>query len=198
LKTDYVDLLTLSWWNSPPPARILDAALELKARGKVLHLMISSHNRPSFAQAIDNTAYDALMVRYNAAHPGAEQEVFPHLARRRPGVVAFTATRWGSLLNPAFTPPGEMTPTTSDCYRFALSNPNVDVTLAGPKDQTQLDQALVTLEKGPMSEDELQWMRRVGAHVRSSTGRTPMAVADRLAQLFACKPQPPAALPRST
>ena len=196
LKTDYVDLITLSWWNAPPPTRIVDAALELRARGKVRHVMISSHNRPSFSHAIDDAKYNALMVRYNAAHPGAEREVFPHLARRRPGVVAFTATRWGTLLDPALTPSGEPTPTASDCYRFALSNPNVDVSLAGPKDDAQLDEALVTLEKGPMSEDELAWMRRVGASVRDATAKrartSAMGLADRL---FACGSPPPALPP---
>ena len=38
------------------------------------------------------------MIRYNAAHPGAEQDVFPHLAARQPAVVAYTATSWRKLL----------------------------------------------------------------------------------------------------
>ena len=43
---------------------------------------------------------DLLMIRYNAAHPGAEEEIFPYLARRRPAVVAYTATAWRKLLRP--------------------------------------------------------------------------------------------------
>ena len=193
LNTDYVDVLTLSWWNAPPPARIVDAALELKARGKVRHLMLSSHHRPSFEAAIDGDTFDALMVRYNAAHPGAEREVFPHLARRRPGIVSFTATRWGTLLKPELAPRGEATPRASDCYRFGLTNPNVDVSLAGPKDDAQLDEALVALEKGPMSDDELAWMRRVGSHVRAETSKgarvSPMDLVDRATRLFRCAPK---------
>ncbi|MEO6418980.1 MAG: aldo/keto reductase, partial [Polyangiaceae bacterium] len=75
VKTDYVDLLTLGWWNAPPPARIVDAALELQRIGKVKHLMISSHQRPTFGTLIKDPSYGAIMVRYNAAHPGAEREV---------------------------------------------------------------------------------------------------------------------------
>ena len=34
------------------------------------------------------------MIRYNAAHPGAEQDIFPYLAKRRLAIVTYTATRW--------------------------------------------------------------------------------------------------------
>ena len=40
------------------------------------------------------------MARYNAAHRGAEDEVFAHLPSRKPFVLAYTATRWWSLLTP--------------------------------------------------------------------------------------------------
>jgi hypothetical protein len=82
------------------------------------------------------------MVRYNAAHRGAEEEVFPHTAMADPpGVVAYTATRWGALLDPALTPAGEPTPRGSDCYRFALTRSEVDVVIAGPKNGAELDEA---------------------------------------------------------
>ena len=139
LGTDYVDVLGLAWWNGPPPERIVARALALKESGKVRSLMISCHERPTFATFAADARYDALMVRYNAAHPGSEREVFPHVAAapRRPGVVAFTATRWGSLLDPRLTPEGDRTPGASDCYRFALSHPQVDVCLSGPADAAQ-------------------------------------------------------------
>ena len=35
---------------------------------------------------------------YNAAHPGAEMDIFPHYAARRPLTVAYTATSWRKLL----------------------------------------------------------------------------------------------------
>jgi aryl-alcohol dehydrogenase-like predicted oxidoreductase len=194
LRTDHVDLLTLSWWNAEIPRRIVDAALALREKGKVKHLMVSCHHRPTFERFIADPSIDALMVRYNAAHPGAEREVFPHLAGRRPGVVSFTATRWGTLLDPRLTPEGERTPTPSDCYRFALSNPNVDVCLAGPRDAAQLDEALVTLERGPLASDELAWMRRVGAHVRQVTAVrrrfSPIDALDRLVSICGPKQLP--------
>jgi aryl-alcohol dehydrogenase-like predicted oxidoreductase len=128
--------------------------------------MISCHERQMFKAFIGEPVFDAIMVRYNAAHPGAETEVFPYLSQRRVGVVAYTATRWGSLLDARLTPKGEPTPTAADCYRFVLSNPNVDVCLAGPKDAQELEAVFTALDRGPMSEEELAWMKRVGAAVR--------------------------------
>ena len=80
-------------------------------------------------------------------------------------MVTYTTTRWGDLCNPEKTPPGERTPTGTDCYRFAISRPEVDLCLAGPDDVEQMKQALAALEQGPMDEEELAWMRRVGDHI---------------------------------
>ncbi|OYT73887.1 MAG: hypothetical protein CFK52_00600 [Chloracidobacterium sp. CP2_5A] len=166
LDTDYADILLLGWWNDRPPRRILDAAAKLKSAGRARFIMISCHERKMFQAFIGDPTFDAIMVRYNAAHPGAETEVFPRLSRRRVGVVAYTATRWGSLLDPRLTPTGERTPSAADCYRFVLTNSCVDVCLAGPKDAAELEAAFAALDQGPMSDDELAWMKRVGAAVR--------------------------------
>lgn len=170
LRLDHADVLLLGWWNAPPPERIVDAALELREAGKCRALMVSCHHRPTFATFIADPVWGAIMVRYNAAHRGAEGEVFPHLRpggdAPAPGVVAYTATRWGGLLDPRLVPAGERLPRGSDCYRFALTRPEVDVVLAGPRDGEELDEALAALDRGPLSDDELAWMRRVGDGVK--------------------------------
>lgn len=194
LGTDHVDLLGLAWWNASPPARILDAARKLRDSGKVRHILVSMHHRPAFQQIVGDSDYEAIMVRYNAAHPGAEREVFPHLPVARPGVVAFTATRWGALVDPKLTPAGLPTPRASDCYRFALTNPNVDACLSGPKDSAELDEALATFERGPMDDEELAWMRRVGAGVRQATKSSPRGLGMGLLDFFSssrCASRPP-------
>jgi aryl-alcohol dehydrogenase-like predicted oxidoreductase len=187
LNTDYTDLLLLGWWNEPPPRAIVEAAQSIKAAGLARGILISCHHRPTFASYIDDAAYDGIMVRYNAAHPGAESEVFPHLSRRKPGVVAYTATRWKALLNPKFLPANEPAPRASDCYRFVLSNPNVDVCLTGPSNVAELDEAMAALDRGPLSEEEMAWMRRVGHHVHKTANdqrfKKLVKVADRVVDI---------------
>jgi aryl-alcohol dehydrogenase-like predicted oxidoreductase len=182
LNTDHTDVLLLGWWNELPPERILDAARELRERGRCKHLMISCHHRPAFELYAKHADIGAVMVRYNAAHPGAETEVFPKLGENPPGVVSYTATRWGDLINQSLTPAGELTPRASDCYRFALSHPRVNVCLAGTANRAELDEALTALDRGPMSDDELAWMKRVGAQVRKHVrpNSAALAVLDRV------------------
>jgi aryl-alcohol dehydrogenase-like predicted oxidoreductase len=166
LKLDHADVLLLGMWNEPVPERILDMARTLKERGRVRRVIVSCHRRTTFVHHLAEPLFDAVMVRYNAAHPGAEEDVFPHLPARRVGVIAYTATSWGRLLDPARVPEGMPTPRASDCYRFALTNPAVDMVLAGPRDRAELDEALSALDRGPMDPDEIAWMKRVGAAVK--------------------------------
>jgi aryl-alcohol dehydrogenase-like predicted oxidoreductase len=185
LRIDHADMLGLGWWNEAPPRRILDAALAVQAKGKVRHLVISSHHRPTFEKLMADPAYGGIMLRYSAAHPGAEREVFPHLSTNPPGVLAFTATRWGTMLDPAITHAGVSTPSATDCYRFVLSNPSVHTSLAGPRDGAELDGAMAALDKGPMDADELAWMKRVGEAVRRDAKKeSPVAILDRLQARF--------------
>jgi predicted aldo/keto reductase-like oxidoreductase len=143
--------------------------------------MVSCHHRPTFRHYIADPCWGAIMVRYNAAHRGAEDEVFPSVleAASAPGVVAFTATRWGALLDRRMVPAVEPMPRASDCYRFVLGQRAVDAVLCGPRDGAELDEALTALDRGRMDADEQAWMARVGDGVRAAT----MAAAARSGNL---------------
>ena len=176
---EYADVLLLGLWNKRVPIRILEAALRLKERGLARFLAVSTHHRPLAPQLAADRDLDVVHFRYNAAHPGAELDIFPHLPPDyRPGMVSFTATSWGQLIGKTSLqgvlsggrrlPKSERVPTAADCYRFVLSRPEVDVCLTGPANAAQMTEALEALRRGPMSPDELEWMRRVG---RAVTGR---------------------------
>ena len=164
---DHADVLLLGHWNKAMSPRILDAARTLQRRGLVNFVAVSSHNRRVAATLAAAGDFDIVHIRYSAAHPGAERDFFPHVsAENRPGIVSFTGTSWGQLLNPRFTPAGERTPTASDCYRFVLTHPGVDVCVTGPASAEHVEQAMAARELGPLSPDEVAWMTRVGAEVR--------------------------------
>ena len=112
----------LGMWNHRVPARIADAARALKHRGLVRHIAVSTHNRALFVQF--GAEFDIFHVRYNAAHRGAEKEVFPYVAQdSRAGLVSFTATSWGQLLRSRRIPSGERVPTAGDCSALCCPTP---------------------------------------------------------------------------
>ncbi len=168
LGVDHADVLVLSLRKSDPSPRVVEAALELREEGKVRSLGLSSHNRSYLGEVArrEDSPYDVLMLRYNAAHRGAEEDIFPHLPDLgRPGVTAFTATRWGHLLKQRRMPPGERPMTAAECYRFTLSSPGVDLCIAGPKNAAQLDEAVAALGGGALTAEEDERIRRIGDHV---------------------------------
>lgn len=170
-RVEYFDVLLLGMRNEQPPEAYAEAFQKLKESGKVRHLALSTHNRPLLPKLFDAhrdgvSAYDIFMFRYNAVHRGAEQDAFPFVpAERPPGVIVYTATRWGHLLDPDKMPPGEHPASASDCYRFALNEPAVDLVLCGPANRDQMREALLTLERGPLDLEELERMKRIGEHI---------------------------------
>jgi predicted aldo/keto reductase-like oxidoreductase len=169
---EHADILILGWHNRRPSERLVERALEMKEKGLFRFLGMSGHNRGLFPQMAGDGKFDLFHIRYNAAHRGAEEETFPYLtAGTRPGIVSYTATRWGHLLNPKKMPPGESVPVPSDCYRFALTNPAVDVCLCGPRNISQMRQALAALEPGPLAAEDLVRMKRIGDYIRSTHKR---------------------------
>ncbi len=167
---EQADIFVLGWHNRRPSPGLIARAQRIKDRGLCRFLAMSGHQRRLFPQMSSDGAFDLFHVRYNAAHRGAEEDIFPHLqGDDRPGIVSYTATRWGQLLNPKKMPPGDTVPPSSDCYRFVLSNPAVDVCVCGPRNLEQMRAALPALELGPLGAAEMERMRRIGDYVRAHT-----------------------------
>ena len=166
LGVDFFEVLLLGWHSRKPDPRLTDHALKLRDQGRFRFLAVSGHNRRLFPELEKDRQVDIFHIRYNAAHRGAEKEILDHLSERDgPGVVSFTNTRWGSLLKPGNMPPGESPPSAADCYRFVLAHPKVHLAVCGPNSMEQLKEDLEALDLGPMSEKELDRMRRIGDHV---------------------------------
>lgn len=164
LRTDYIDVFQIFWVSGGGlKPKTLDLLRRFKEEGKIRNIAISTHARRYAAELARQGELDVLMMRYNAAHRGAEEEIFPSLAASQPGVVSYTATRWGMLLRPPRrTLAATRVPTAGDCYRFVLSNPHVHVCLAAPRDMRQLQDNLAAVARGPLPTQDLEFMRRFG------------------------------------
>ena len=165
LGIDYADVVLLGLHNWKPSRKVIEGALKLKESGMVRFIAMSGHNRKLFGKIAQqsDSPFDIFMVRYNAVHPGAEDDIFPYLSdENRPGITTYTATRWGALLKHKKMPPGEEPLTASDCYRFVLSNPHVDLCMMGSASLREMEEGISALEKGPLSDEEIERARRIG------------------------------------
>ncbi len=162
LGTDYLDYFHLGMLRKDDPAAF-EQLLKFKEQKIIRHLAFSSHDRKLSARIIQKYPVDLAMIRYNAAHRGAETEFFPSVDPAKISVVAFNATRHKSLFKaPKGWDKNKPVPTAGDCYRFALTHSKVTMCLAGLTDEKQVKDVLSTLQKGPMSEEEMKWMREFG------------------------------------
>lgn len=166
--SDYVDVLLLGYFSNKPRQGLIDGALKLQEKGLVKHIGISGHNRKLFPKLEEEGIFDVFHIRYNAAHRGAETEVFPFMkSENRAGIVTFVSTKNGKLLNPKKMPPGEDPLTAVDCYRFILSNPNVDACMSGAKNSEQMKENLKTLKLGPLDDKEMIRIRKIGNYLHT-------------------------------
>ena len=179
LGTDYIDVLTLyyverprEWDELAAPGGALRYLQDAKRDGTVRRIGITSHQRTLAARMAESGLLDAVMVRYNAAHRGAEREVFPVTQRLGLPVIAYTALRWGALLRPTpEDPPGFSVPRPPDWYRFVLQRPEVAVTLAAPQTRTELEEDLRVLEAdGPLTQEAYSALAEHGDRVRRHAG----------------------------
>lgn len=167
LGVDYIDVLILGYYSWHPAQHVMNGALRLKEKGIIRHIGLSGHNRKLFPDLIKDGTMDVFHVRYNAANRGAETEVFPFLNKNNgPGIVSFTATKWGQLLDQKKMPQGVTAPSAADCYRFVLSNPAVDVCMVGTRNVEMMRENLTVLNLGPMNEEEMARMRQIGDYLK--------------------------------
>jgi predicted aldo/keto reductase-like oxidoreductase len=182
LCTDYVDVLTFYYVEEPAEWQTIigmGGALEVcraaQKAGEVRLLGLTSHQRPLAAEAARSGLLDLLMIRYNAAHRGAETEVFPVTDALRMPVVVYTCLRWGGLFRGTpDDPPGFSVPPAPAWYQFALQPPSVSVALMAPDTRGELEEDLTVLNAdGPLPADEYERLAAHGRRVRKHGGKFP-------------------------
>jgi aryl-alcohol dehydrogenase-like predicted oxidoreductase len=154
LGTTYLDVVTFyyveewsEWQEILAPGGAMEALEEATRRGVVRSLGITSHQRKLAARVAETRRIDLLMVRYNAAHRGAEEDVFPVATALQVPVVTYTGLRWRALLEGTpDDPPGFAPPRAPDWYRFVLSHPAVAVGLMAPENRVELEENLAILD----------------------------------------------------
>ncbi len=161
LDTDVVDVFFAEYVSpADDMAKVRVALDELhawKASGLVRYVGATAHSRTLALELIEGGQCEILMHRYNMAHRRAEEKVFPAALRAGIPVVAFTCTRWGSLLkgHPDWQ---AKVPQASDCYRFALSHSAIGLALTAPKTKAQLKKNLSVLHASKLTaEEERRW-----------------------------------------
>lgn len=152
---------------------MMEASETLLSRGLVRYVGASFHSYKMARAWMKNL--DVLMLRYNICRTEAEDYIMPFLVEQKeqnPGIVVFNSMHEGTY---AFDhrmnryAQDSWLPTMTDNYRFALSQPWVDVVLTGVQNRQEVDSALAAMKKGPLSEQECALMRHYGQlHLKAS------------------------------
>jgi len=120
----------------------------------------SFHERDAARWAVDSEAVDLAFVRFNALHPGAASDLFPHLpTQRSTRVFNFNSTQ--GFVQPDFAKklrPSKWVPRITDHYRLALSQPGVDGLLVALDDAAQVDALVATFDEAPLSLPEQRYL----------------------------------------
>jgi aryl-alcohol dehydrogenase-like predicted oxidoreductase len=182
LGTDYIDVLTLYYveradqWEEltatgGPIQYLRDAARD----GAVRRIGITSHQRTLAAQMAKSGLLDTIIIRYNAAHRGAERDVFPVTQPLGLPVIAYTALRWGALLRTTPDDPAAFSVSRApDWYRFVLQQPAVAVTLCAPQTRAELEEDLGVLQaEAPLTNEAYAALAEHGQRVWRHAGGFP-------------------------
>ena len=176
---DSLDVVTLyyveeesEWKEIVQPGGALEALEEARSTGQIRLIGLTSHQRKLAARWAGSGKLDLLMIRYNAAHRGAEEDVFPVTERLHIPVITYTAQRWGALKKRTpGDPEGFKPPHAHEWYRWALAHPGASVVLMAPANRQELEENLHLLDdwRAPRPE-EFDALAAHGRRVRRHAG----------------------------
>lgn len=176
LRFDWVDVFLLFWVRSSERVSDEDFATldALRTEGKIRTFGFSTHDRAICVNALQNAPWPVVMTRHSAAHPGAEEHVFPAAIAHGTGILTFTATCYGRLLRPTAQTTETSTialPTATDCYRYSLSQSGVSACLTAPRNRDELFENLDVLDGEKLEPEAMAAIRAHGVAVRAENHR---------------------------
>ena len=163
-------------WEAIVNNGILDYARELKARGRIRHLGLSSHNPLVAERAVNEAGIEVLMFSVNPCYdlqPANEdveeiwadrnyekhltnmdpdrQRLYETCQRKGVGITVMKAFAGGELLGSNQI--AGVSLTVNQCIAYALSRPAVSVILAGAHSVEQLEQSAAYCDASPEERD---------------------------------------------
>ncbi|MBC8536731.1 aldo/keto reductase [Feifania hominis] len=173
LRTDYLDIGFLHLVDTPEDFErifdgpILEYALELKSRGVIRALGMSSHNPVTALRAVESGLIDVLFFPINAAYDLLAEEakvplplpegyfdrldvdginpvrgrLYRTCERQGVGITVMKSLAAGALLNEKTCPFGRAL-SVPQCIHYALTRPGVSSVLVGMKSAAEVEQAV--------------------------------------------------------
>ena len=136
----------------------------------------SFHDRQAARSAANLRITDLCYVRYNPVHPGARDDLFPHVKRRHAPLFNFKSTTGfvpHDTLRALNVDPGLWYPDATDYYRYALSRPQMDGLLFAVDHQRHLEELHRALHRGgltPAEEEHLEELALLATEAGSAAG----------------------------
>ena len=181
LRCGYIDVGMIHYcdalddWDAIISNGILDYARELKAKGLIHHIGLSSHNPQVALKAVESDSIEVLMFSVNPCYdlqPASEdvedlwadekyaghltnmdperEKLYETCQRKGVGITVMKCFGGGDLLSAELSPAGAAL-TVNQCIAYALSRPGVACVLAGAHSVEQLEQS-ADYENAPESE----------------------------------------------
>lgn len=126
----------------------------------------SFHDRGIARAAVKRRLVDLAFVRFNAAHPGAREDLLPGLPKRRPLLFNFKST--DGWVDPARLAALGLSaeawhPHITDHYRYVFSQKGLDGALVSLERPNQVRALADALEAGPLDEASQRWLERLAS-----------------------------------
>ncbi len=127
----------------------------------------SFHDRAAARDLVAQGELDIQFIRYNPCHPGAREDLFPHVPEQRHTLLYnFKSTDSWIASDADYAAlgvgPDNWKPHITEYYRFALTAPALDGILCGMPSARGVQELADALAKGPLDDEDHQYLIELG------------------------------------